>query len=62
MQNLFRFNNNLLDKTLISVSSVQSNTGVIESAHNWNILLIKPFVPNASFLYPLKTSENLTVF
>ena len=22
----------------------------------------KPFVPNAPFLYPLKTSENLTVF
>ena len=27
-----------------------------------DILLIKPFVPNAPFLYPLKTSENLTVF
>ena len=24
-------------------------------------LLINPFVPNAHFLYPLKTSENLTV-
>ena len=24
--------------------------------------LINPFVPNALFLYPLKTSENLTVF
>ena len=23
---------------------------------------INPFVPNAPFLYPLKTSENLTVF
>ena len=23
---------------------------------------IKPFVPNATFLYPLKTSESLTVF
>ena len=27
-----------------------------------NILYINPFVPNAPFLYPLKTSENLTVF
>ena len=24
--------------------------------------LLNPFVPNAPFLYPLKTSENLTVF
>ena len=24
--------------------------------------LINPFVPSSSFLYPLKTSENLTVF
>ena len=25
-------------------------------------LLLKQFVPNALFLYPLKTSENLTIF
>ena len=25
-------------------------------------MLFNPFVPNAPFLYPLKTSENLTVF
>ena len=25
-------------------------------------MLINPFIPNASFLYPLETSENLTVF
>ena len=25
-------------------------------------MTINPFVPNAPFLYPLKTSENLTVF
>ena len=25
-------------------------------------LLFNPFVPNAPFLYPLKTSENLKVF
>ena len=24
--------------------------------------MFNPFVPNAPFLYPLKTSENLTVF
>ena len=24
--------------------------------------MIKPFIPNATFLYPLKTSENLTIF
>ena len=24
--------------------------------------IFNPFVPNAPFLYPLKTSENLTVF
>ena len=27
-----------------------------------NILLVKPFVPNAPFLYPLKTSENRKFF
>ena len=26
------------------------------------ILVINPFVPNAPFLYPMKTSENLNVF
>ena len=31
----------------------------ITSLHS---LLLNPFVPNAHFLYPLKTSENLTVF
>ena len=25
-------------------------------------VLFNPFVPNSFFLYPLKTSENLTVF
>ena len=25
-------------------------------------ILLNPFVPNATFLYPLRTSENLTVF
>ena len=26
------------------------------------LILINPFIPNASFLYPLERSENLTVF
>ena len=30
--------------------------------HNFIIVIINPFVPNAPFLYPSKTSENLTVF
>ena len=34
---------------------------VLELAHV-PMKTINPFVPNASFLYPLKTSENLTVF
>ena len=25
-----------------------------------NLIIFNPFVPNALFLYPLKTSENLT--
>ena len=29
--------------------------------HNY-VKHVNPFVPNAPFLYPLKTSENLTVF
>ena len=26
--------------------------------HSFSQILLKPFVPNASFLYPLETSEN----
>ena len=51
----------------------QSLKGVqrVEGVHNsekskWNSKskdrLFNPFVPNAPFLYPLKTSENFTVF
>ena len=29
---------------------------------NWKHLVFNPFVSSAPFLYPLKTSENLTVF
>ena len=41
IENLFRFNNDSFDKALFSIHSVQSNTKVIDSAHDWNILLIK---------------------
>ena len=40
-----------------SQDSVFADLKVFSNLHN-----IKPFVPNAPFLYPLKTSENLTVF
>ena len=40
-ENLFRFNNDSFNKALFSINSVQSNTKVIDSAHDWNILLIK---------------------
>ena len=41
IENLFRFNNNSFDKALFTINSVQSNTKVIDSAHDRNILLIK---------------------
>ena len=40
-ENLFRFNNDLFDKALFSINSVQTNTKLIDSAHDGNILLIK---------------------
>ena len=40
-ENLFRFNNDSFDKALLSINSVQSNTKIIDSALDWNILLIK---------------------
>ena len=43
------------DKT--KTSAVKSKTRLVEKLSK-----INPFVPNAPFLYPLKTSENLTVF
>ena len=41
IENLFRLNNDLFNKALFSINSVQSNTKVIDSDHDWNILLIK---------------------
>ena len=34
IENLFRFNNDSFDKALFSINSVQSNTKVIDSAHD----------------------------
>ena len=41
IENLFRFNNDSFHKALFSINSVQSNTKVIHSGHDWNDLLIK---------------------
>ena len=41
IENLFHSNNDLFDKALISINSIQSNTKIIDSAHDWYILLIK---------------------
>ena len=41
IENLLRFNNDSFDKALFNINSVQSNTKIIHSALNWNILLIK---------------------
>ena len=40
MENLFRFSNDLFDKALFSINSVQSNTKVIDSTIDWNMLLL----------------------
>ena len=38
-------------------------TGItLKRTIQFNMIYINPFVPNAPFLYPLKISENLTVF
>ena len=47
------------------VSTLQKyNPPLYESiSYNWSLLYsLDPFVPNAPFLYPLKTSENRKVF
>ena len=33
-----------------------------EFGRNLSFFKVNPFVPNAPFLYPLKTSENLAIF
>ena len=41
IENLFRFNNYSFDKALFSINSARSDTKIIDSALDWNILLIK---------------------
>ena len=41
IENLSCFNNDSFDKALFSIHSVQSNTKIMDSTFNWNILLIK---------------------
>ena len=41
IENLLCFNNNSFDKALFSINSVQSNTKILDSAIDWNILFIK---------------------
>ena len=42
--------------TNICLHHEEADTGVVLHA------CLNPFIPSASFLYPLKTSENLKVF
>ena len=44
IENQFRFNNDSFDKALFSINSVQSNTKIIDSGLDWNILFIKEVV------------------
>ena len=41
IENLLHFNNDSFVKAVFTINSVQSNTKIIDSAHDWNILLIK---------------------
>ena len=66
IENLFRFNNDSFDKALFTINSVQSNTKVIYSAHDWNVLLIeealliKQKIPKLND--GLNASKNLKLF
>ena len=66
IENLFLFNNDSFDKTLFTINSVQSNTKVIDSTHDWNVLLIeealliKQKIPKLND--GLNASKNLKLF
>ena len=66
IENLFGFNNGSFDKALFSITSVQRNIKVIESAYDWNILLIKEALlikqKTPKLNNDLKTSKNLKPF
>ena len=66
IENPFRINNDSFDEALFSINSVQSNTKIIDSAHDWNIfliekaLLIKQKMSNLN--NDLKASKDLELF
>ena len=66
IENQFRFNNDSFDKALFSINSVQSNTKIIDSALDWNILLIKEALlikqKMPKLNNPLKASKELKLF
>ena len=41
INNLYRINRNLFDTYMYDKNSIQENRNIIDSATNWNILLIK---------------------
>ena len=41
IENFFPFNNDSFDKALFRINSFQSNTKIIDSILDWNVLLIK---------------------
>ena len=50
----------LLPKRLLIINSVSKIIVLFEFLPAFERLITNPFVPNAPFRYPLKTSENLT--
>ena len=51
------------DRILKALSGIFNSPSATNSLHtNPEILFFNPFVPNALFLYPLKTSESRKVF
>ena len=66
IENLLRFNNDSFDKALFSSNSLQSNTKIIDSTIDWNILLIKEALlikqKMAKLNNGLKASKELKLF
>ena len=53
----------MFDRILKALSGIFNSPSATNSLHtNPEILFFNPFVPNALFLYPLKTSESRKVF
>ena len=51
-----------IDTTIVRWGIWYERTVTLRSNHNKILMAIKSFVPNASFFYPLKTSENCKLF